>query len=42
MNFEKGGIESINHELRIDDQDELLPYDKDTREIPREKIKLGM
>lgn len=42
MNFEKGGVESINPELGIDDQAELLPYDKDTWEIPREKIKLGI
>ena len=42
MNFGKGGFESINPELGIDVQAELLPYDRDTWEIPREKIKLGI
>lgn len=40
-NFEKGNIENINPELGIDDQAELLPYDKKW-EFPIEKLKLGM
>jgi hypothetical protein len=39
-NFEKGGLENINPELRLEDQVDLLPYDKKW-EIPRENIKLG-
>lgn len=40
-NFEKGAVECINPELGIDDQAELLPYDKESWEIPRDQIKLG-
>lgn len=40
-NFEKGAIESINPDLGIDDQAELLPYDKESWEIPKDTIKLG-
>ncbi|GJQ81452.1 Pvr [Trypoxylus dichotomus] len=40
-NFEKGAVECINPDLGIDDQAELLPYDKESWEIPKEKIKLG-
>ncbi|XP_046395603.1 vascular endothelial growth factor receptor 1 isoform X2 [Ischnura elegans] len=39
-NFEEGALESINPELGVDDQAELLPYDKKW-EFPREKLKLG-
>ncbi|XP_069682523.1 vascular endothelial growth factor receptor 1-like isoform X2 [Periplaneta americana] len=39
-NFEKGAMDSINHELPVDDQAELLPYDKKW-EFPRDKLKLG-
>ncbi|XP_063923158.1 vascular endothelial growth factor receptor 1-like isoform X3 [Zophobas morio] len=39
-NFEKGAIESLNPDLAIDDQAELLPYDKKW-EFPIEKLKLG-
>lgn len=39
-NFEKGNIENINPELGIDDQAELLPYDRKW-EFPIEKLKLG-
>ncbi|XP_031339412.1 vascular endothelial growth factor receptor 1-like isoform X2 [Photinus pyralis] len=39
-NFENGALESLNPELGIDDQAELLPYDK-KYEFPREKLKLG-
>ncbi|KRT78953.1 Immunoglobulin, partial [Oryctes borbonicus] len=40
-NFEKGAVDSINPDLGIDEQAELLPYDKESWEIPKEKIKLG-
>ncbi|XP_056648328.1 vascular endothelial growth factor receptor 1-like isoform X1 [Diorhabda sublineata] len=39
-NFEKGAVENINPELGIDDQAELLPYDKKW-EFPIERLKLG-
>ncbi|XP_021928983.1 vascular endothelial growth factor receptor 2-like isoform X4 [Zootermopsis nevadensis] len=39
-NFEKGALENINPELPVDDQAELLPYDKKW-EFPRDKLKLG-
>lgn len=39
-NFEKGALENLNPDLRVDDQAELLPYDKKW-EFPREKLKLG-
>jgi hypothetical protein len=39
-NFEKGALESINPELPVDEQAELLPYDKKW-EFPRDKLKLG-
>lgn len=39
-NFEKGAMDSINPELPVDDQTELLPYDKKW-EFPRDKLKLG-
>ncbi|XP_034952110.1 vascular endothelial growth factor receptor 1 isoform X2 [Chelonus insularis] len=38
--FEEGAIECLNSELTIDDQAELLPYDKKW-EFPRERLKLG-
>jgi hypothetical protein len=40
-NFEKGAVESINPELPVDEQADLLPYDR-TWEFPREKLVLGM
>ncbi|KAJ9600280.1 hypothetical protein L9F63_009456, partial [Diploptera punctata] len=39
-NFEKGALENINPELPVDEQAELLPYDK-SWEFPVEKLKLG-
>jgi FMS-like tyrosine kinase 1 len=39
-NFEKGAMESINPELPVDDQAELLPYDRKW-EFPRDKLQLG-
>ncbi len=39
-NFEEGNIESINPEISIDEQADLLPYDK-KYEFPRERLKLG-
>ncbi|KAG5886437.1 hypothetical protein JTB14_035727 [Gonioctena quinquepunctata] len=39
-NFEKGAVENINPELGIDEQAELLPYDKKW-EFPIEQLKLG-
>jgi FMS-like tyrosine kinase 1 len=39
-NFEQGNPESINPELTLDEQADLLPYDKKF-EFPREKLKLG-
>ncbi|XP_076383505.1 vascular endothelial growth factor receptor 1-like [Megalopta genalis] len=38
--FEKGAVESLNPDLTVDDQADLLPYDKKW-EFPREKLKLG-
>ncbi|KAK3920398.1 Vascular endothelial growth factor receptor 1 [Frankliniella fusca] len=40
MHFEEGAIENLNMDLGVEDQAELLPYDKKF-EFPREKIKLG-
>ncbi|KRT85113.1 Immunoglobulin, partial [Oryctes borbonicus] len=40
-NFENGAVESINPNLGIDDQAQLLPYNKKSWEIPKERIKLG-
>lgn len=40
MHFEKGDLECLNPELCIDDQAELLPYDKKW-EVPMDKLKLG-
>ncbi|KAG8226012.1 hypothetical protein J437_LFUL004133 [Ladona fulva] len=39
-NFDNGALENINPELGVDDQAELLPYDKKW-EFPRDKLKLG-
>ncbi|KAF2903029.1 hypothetical protein ILUMI_03161 [Ignelater luminosus] len=39
-NFENGALESLNPDLGVDDQAELLPYDKKW-EFPRERLKLG-
>ena len=39
-NFDKGNPESINPDLPVDEQTELLPYDKKW-EFPRERLKLG-
>ncbi|XP_059483009.1 vascular endothelial growth factor receptor 1-like isoform X2 [Neocloeon triangulifer] len=38
--FEVGAVECINPDLGVDEQAELLPYDRKW-EIPKEKIKLG-
>ncbi|XP_070496401.1 vascular endothelial growth factor receptor kdr-like isoform X5 [Chironomus tepperi] len=39
-NFEEGNIESIDPDVNLDEQADLLPYDKNY-EFPREKLKLG-
>ena len=39
-NFEEGNIESINPDLALDEQADLLPYDK-KYEFPRDKLKFG-
>ncbi|KAG5675894.1 hypothetical protein PVAND_005754 [Polypedilum vanderplanki] len=39
-NFEEGQVESIDPDVNIDEQADLLPYDKKF-EFPREKLKLG-
>lgn len=39
-NFEEGNPDSINPDLALDEQADLLPYDK-KYEFPREKLKLG-
>lgn len=39
-NFDEGNPDSINPELALDEQADLLPYDK-KYEFPREKLKLG-
>ncbi|KAK0165046.1 hypothetical protein PV328_003603 [Microctonus aethiopoides] len=38
--FEEGALECLNPELTVDDQAELLPYDKKW-EFPRERLKFG-
>lgn len=38
--FEDGAVDCINPDLPIDDQAELLPYDRKW-EFPRDHIKLG-
>ncbi|RLU26184.1 hypothetical protein DMN91_002350 [Ooceraea biroi] len=40
MHFEEGALECLNPELTVDDQAELLPYDKKW-EFPRERLTLG-
>lgn len=40
INFVEGSPDSINPELALDEQADLLPYDK-KYEFPREKLKLG-
>lgn len=40
QNFNKGMIESINQDLTLDEQTDLLPYDPKW-EFPRSKLKLG-
>ncbi|XP_076384473.1 vascular endothelial growth factor receptor 1 [Megalopta genalis] len=40
MHFEKGAVESLNPDLTVDEQADLLPYDNKW-EFPREKLKLG-
>lgn len=39
-NFEEGNIESIDPDVNLDEQADLLPYNKDV-EFPRDKLKLG-
>ncbi|XP_078051954.1 vascular endothelial growth factor receptor 1-like, partial [Augochlora pura] len=39
MHFEKGAVESLNPDLAIDDQADLLPYDKKW-EFPSDRLKL--
>ncbi|XP_017854588.1 vascular endothelial growth factor receptor 1 isoform X2 [Drosophila busckii] len=39
-NFEEGAVEHINPALSLDEQAELLPYDRNF-EFPRDKLKLG-
>ncbi|KAK6637652.1 hypothetical protein RUM44_008074 [Polyplax serrata] len=40
QNFNKGMVESINQDLTLDEQTDLLPYDPKW-EFPRSKLKLG-
>ncbi|XP_078050222.1 vascular endothelial growth factor receptor kdr-like [Augochlora pura] len=40
MHFEKGAIESLNPDLTVEDQADLLPYDKKW-EFPSDRLKLG-
>lgn len=40
LNFEMGAVNSLNPELGIEEQADLLPYDS-RWEFPREKLKLG-
>lgn len=40
MHFEEGALECLNPELTVDDQAELLPYDKKW-EFPRDQLTLG-
>ncbi|XP_065201888.1 vascular endothelial growth factor receptor 1-like isoform X2 [Planococcus citri] len=40
LNFEEGAVHSLNPELGVEDQADLLPYDKKW-EFPREKLKFG-
>ncbi|XP_012285918.1 vascular endothelial growth factor receptor 1 isoform X2 [Orussus abietinus] len=40
VHFEEGALECLNPVLTVDDQAELLPYDKKW-EFPRERLKLG-
>lgn len=40
IHFEDGAPECLNPELTVDDQAELLPYDK-KYEFPRSRLKLG-
>lgn len=39
-NFEEGNLESIDPDGNLDEQADLLPYNRDV-EFPREKLKLG-
>lgn len=39
-NFEEGNLESIDPDMNLDEQAELLPYNREY-EFPREKLKLG-
>lgn len=39
-NFEEGNIESIDPDVNLDEQADLLPYNKDV-EFPRDRLKLG-
>ena len=40
MHFEEGAVECLNPDLTVDDQAELLPYDRKW-EFPRERLNLG-
>lgn len=40
IHFEEGALECLNPELTVDDQADLLPYDKKW-EFPRDKLKFG-
>ena len=40
IHFEEGAIECLNPDLTVDDQADLLPYDRKW-EFPRDKLKLG-
>ncbi|XP_046666078.1 vascular endothelial growth factor receptor kdr-like isoform X3 [Homalodisca vitripennis] len=41
LHFEEGNVESLNPELDVGDQADLLPYDRKRWEFPRDKLKLG-
>ncbi|XP_078051722.1 vascular endothelial growth factor receptor 2-like, partial [Augochlora pura] len=40
MHFERGAVESLNPDLTVEDQADLLPYDKKW-EFPSDRLKLG-
>lgn len=41
LDFEEGRVECLNPELDVGEQADLLPYNRDKWEFPRDKLKLG-
>ena len=39
--FQNGRLEQINPDLPIDEQAELLPYEEDEWEFPKDRLILG-